>query len=102
MTRRLGRLATTVEEGWFSEEAVRRVLAIMRRLQKCHHARAVASATMEDPWEPGTFLYERHLPVSPKVASRLNARFVDEVVAEPGLLDDPGFRFVAVFVGLGT
>ena len=102
LTRRLERLGAAAEQGRFSERAVRRVLAIMRTVQQRERVRAVASGTMEDPQDPGTFLYEQHVQVSPVEASGLNEQFVDEVVAEPELLEDPGFRFVAMFVGVGA
>ena len=102
LTRRLERLSAAVEDGRFSEPAVRRVLAIMRLVQKRERVRGVASATMEDPRDPGTFLYEQHVQISPVEASGLNEQFVNEVMAEPELMEDPGFRFVAVFVGVGV
>lgn len=101
LTRRLDRLGAAAEEGRFSEQAVRRVLAIMRNVQTRERVRGVASATMEDPQESGTFLYEQHVQMSPVETSGLNEQFVDEVLAEPELMEDPGFRFVAVFVGVG-
>ena len=101
LTRILARLDAAVEEGRFSERAVRRVLATMRTVQKRERVRGVASATMEDPRDSGTFLYEQHVQISPSEASGLNEQFVDQVVAKPEFMDDPGFRFVAVFVGVG-
>lgn len=102
LTRRLERLGAAAEEGRFSEAAVQRVLATMRKVQKRSRVRGVASGIMEDPQDPGTFLYEQHVQISPAEASELNEQFVDELLAEPELMDDPGFRFVAVFVGVGT
>ena len=102
LTRRLERLAAAAERGRFTEPAVRRVLVIMRAVQKRERVRGVASATIEDPRESGSFLYEQHVQMSPAEASGLNEQFVDEVASEPELMEDPGFRFVAAFVGVET
>ena len=102
LTWRIERLTAATAEGRFSERAVRRVLATLRSVQQDERVPGVASATMEDPREPGAFLHEQHVRATPTDAERLNARFVEAVVGQPELVEDPGFGFVAVFVGTDT
>lgn len=97
-TRSLQQLTAAIKQGAFSESAVRRVLETMRTVQRDEHVRGAATATLEDPREPGTFLHEQHVKAAPAVAAELNALFVAEMASRPDLLHDPGFGFVGVFV----
>ena len=99
LARRTHQLADAAALGRFSEDAVRRLLAVMEAVQQGERIRGVASATIEDPREPGTFLHEQHVHVGPPDAGRLNAEFVARIASQPDLMEDPGFTFVAMFVG---
>lgn len=44
-----------------------------------------------------SFAYERVVHGSPECAAGLNERLADRIAARPGLFEDPGLRFVAVF-----
>lgn len=96
----LDRLACAASAQMFSETAVRRVLAILGHVQREARVRSVSSIAKEDPRDPGSFLYEQHVDATPEQAARLNAGFVDEVVAHSDLIDDPGFHFIPMFVGI--
>ena len=99
MTRRLSDLAAAAHANLFSERAVQRLLAIMSTLQRGERVRGLASAMWEDPREARSFLYEQLVDAIPAEAGRLNVKFVDEVVSHPHLMEDPGFRFVPMFIG---
>lgn len=99
MTPRLAGLAAAANANLFSERAVQRLLAIMSTLQRGERVRGLTSAMWEDPREARSFLYEQLVDATPAEAGRLNVKFVDEVVSHPDLMEDPGFRFVPMFIG---
>ena len=98
-THDLDRLARAVAADLFSESKVRRLLGIMSELQRDDRVRTVASATWEDAQEPGSFLHEQFVDATTVKAGRLNATFVDQVASHADLMEDPGLRFVPVFIG---
>ena len=99
LTPRMTRLASAVESNVFSEGSVQRLLGIMSELQRNDHVRTVATATWEDAKEPGSFLHEVLVDATTSEAARLNAMFVDRVVSQAELLEDPGHHFVPMFIG---
>ena len=98
-THDLDRLALAVAANRFSESKVQRLLGIMAELQRIERIRTVASAIWEDALEPGSFLHEQFVDTTTVEAGRLNSTFVGEVVAHADLMEDPGLRFVPVFIG---
>ena len=99
LTPRMTRLASAVESNVFSEGSVQRLLGIMSELQRNDHVRTVATATWEDAKEPSSFLHEVLVDATTPDAARLNAMFVDRVISQPDLMEDPGYHFVPVFIG---
>ena len=98
-THRMNRLANAVEAAVFSESSVQRLLAIMSEVQRNDRVRTAATATWEDAKEPSSFLHELRVDATTVEAARLNAIFVDRVVSQADLLEDPGHRFVPMFIG---
>ncbi|MCY3838915.1 MAG: hypothetical protein OXH09_09780 [Gammaproteobacteria bacterium] len=102
------RLANAVESNVFTEGSVQRLLGIMSELPPCEraesrqrndHVRTAATATWEDAKEPGSFLHEVLVDATTPDAARLNAMFVDRVISQADLMEDPGYHFVPVFIG---
>ena len=102
LTRTFDGLAGAADANHFSELAVQRVLVILSTVQRGQSVVGLGSATLADPREPGSFLYEQLVDTTPVQAGRLNLKFVDEVVARGDLMEDPGSRFVAMFIGVHT
>lgn len=98
-THRMSRLAKAVDAAVFSESSVQRLLAIMSEVQRNDHVRTASTATWEDAKEPGSFLHEVLVDATTSEAARLNAMFVDGVVSQAELLEDPGHHFVPMFIG---
>lgn len=98
-THRIDRLANAVDAAVFSESRVQRLFAMMSDLQRNDRVRTVATATWEDAKEPSSFLHELLVDATTVEAARLNAMFVDGVVSQADLLEDPGHHFVPMFIG---
>lgn len=92
----LQQLVAAVSKGSFTEEGVRVLLhgaALIQREAGLPTARIELRA-----YDQGdAFLYTRHLHATPATAAALNGRLADFAAAAPGLLDDPGLKFVAAF-----
>ena len=95
--------ATAVKEGLFREETAQEVIALLGAVQRSEGRLGLnglnVSVLRPDPTEAGSFLYERYIKSTPSEAAELSARFADRLAASEALLEDPGLRFVPVFVG---
>ena len=96
MTRKL---ANAVERGAFSEESAREVLRITHEILRASNVRRVKDGILGDHTNPDSFLYELHVLTSPDQAVRLNEELADRIVARSDLMEDPGLKFVPVFIG---
>ena len=96
MTRKL---ASAVDRGTFSEELAREVLRITHETVRTSNVRKVKDGILGDHTDSDSFLYELHIRASPDKAVRLNEELANRIVARPDLMEDPGLKFVPVFVG---
>ena len=95
---RARQLAAAVDARLFSEQGVGQVLRTLSDVQRSEGLRTSNVAISSDD-VAGSFLYDRFVHATPTVASGLNERLADRIAAHPGLLTDPGLRFVVVFTG---
>ena len=93
-------LASAVERGAFSEESVREILQIALDVQNAAKIRRVITGFLKDITEPDSFLCKLHVLTSPADAAVLNEQLADQIVARSELMDDPGFAFVPMFIGI--
>lgn len=93
-------LVTALDRGIFEEANVRRVLEIASSLQRAEGVHGARTPAKLDQDEPHSFLFRRFVNASPERAAALNAELADQVVSQDGLLEDPGLRFVPLFVGV--
>ena len=92
-------LATAVERQAFDEELAREVLAIAREILRESGVRTLSDAILADHTNSDSFLYEIHVATSPEKAAELNQVFADRIVVREDLMENPGTRFVPVFIG---
>lgn len=94
-------LAGAVEREAFREESVREVLRLAQDIRNAANFRKVSMTTLvEDHAEPDSFLYKLYIDASPETAAELNEKFADRIVDRLDLMDDPGFAFVPMFIGI--
>ena len=101
MTATLEALRDAIRARAFTESGVQKVFSILSFVQSEERVRAVKSHLFRDPTEPHSFLYEQHVNAPRDGASRLNARFVDEVVSDVELMVDPRLSFTVMVVSAG-
>ena len=99
---RANELADSVKRGDFREEAVREVLGILDSIQRTDNVRGAGSSLWKDPLDPTSFLCERLIHASPARAAEMNEEFADRIAERSDLLEDPGLRFVPMFIGTHT
>ena len=92
-------LADAVKRGDFREEAIREVLGILNSIQRTDNVRGAGSSLWRDPTDPRSFLYERLIHAPPAKAAAMNVEFADRIAERSDLMDDPGLRFVPMFIG---
>lgn len=92
-------LATAVEDGAFHEEGVRNVMILVGSVQRAKQVAVRGSGISHNPSEPHCFLYERKIHGSPVTAAEMNAEVADRIAERTDLMEDPGLRFVPMYVG---
>ena len=92
-------LAGAVEDGAFQEKSVRDVMNIVGAVQRAKHIAVRESGILHNPSEPHCFLYERRIRSSPVAAAEMNAAVADRIAQRTDLMEDPGLRFVPMYVG---
>ena len=50
--------------------------------------------------EPHSFLFQLFPYATPEEAAELNAALAEEIVSHDDLMEDPGLRFIPMFVGV--
>ena len=93
------KLAGAVDREVFSEESVQEILRITHGIMRASNVRKVKDGVLGDHTDPDSFLYELHVLTSPDQAVRLNEELANRIVARPDLMEDPGLKFVPVFIG---
>ena len=95
--------ANAVYRGFFREEKAQEVVNLFGSVQRSKGYLGLTGVSVSvlrpDPAEDGSFLYERYIKSTPTEAAALNVQFADHLATHEALLDDPGLRFVPVFVG---
>ena len=103
-TRNAMLVATAIDEGVFSEEKAQQVVGLFGTVQRSKGYLALTgfdvSVLRPDPTEPGSFAYERPIQASPSAAAELNGQYADRLLEAEDLLEDPGLRFVPMFIGV--
>ncbi len=97
----LERFVASLDAGAFGESNVQRVLEIAGALQHGEGVRGAKAATQLDQDEPDSFLFRRFIGAAPATAAKLNSKLADEIGADDDLMQDPGLRFIPLFVGVG-
>ena len=92
-------LVAAVERGEFQEENAREVLGMAVTIERDAGIRCPEVDIVAAYSEPGSFLYKRYVLASPRDAGALNEELAGRMAESPVLMDDPGFRFVPMFIG---
>ena len=92
-------LAKAVEDDSFHEEGVRNVMIIVGSVQRAKQVGVRESRISHNPSEPHCFLYERRIHGSPVTAAEMNAEVADRIAERIDLMEDPGLRFLPMYVG---
>ena len=94
-------LAAKVGTGEFSEDSAQEVLEIASSIQRAKKVRrADGSFIWNDPEDPSCFVYERRVFTTPAQAAQMNEEFADRLSERSDLMEDPGIRFIPMFIGM--
>ena len=97
----LGALIAALDMGIFGESNVRRVLEVANSVQRAKGVRGARTPAKLDQDERHSFLFRRFVSAAPEEAAALNAELAEQIVSQHDLRENPGLRFVPLFIGVG-
>ena len=92
-------LLRAIDRNVFTEERLREVLTIAQGTLRCSKVRTSRVEVQANEDDSDSFLYECFVVAPPAKAEDLNDELDAQIRDRPHLMDDPGLKFMAAFIG---